>query len=251
MSLSFPSLIILLLPGFLSLWVYQGFTYEELHKKGDWHYGSLGLMFGVADLGLHSLLMQLIKRGLESCGLPFNPVFDLDAGIVMDVSFWFKYALLIVVALAVGFCFGFLARKTGYSVIGWLRRLGAKKLNVPERTTAESALDYAISEKRHAPGVAALLICILDKIDGPYKLIGFYGFNSFDPRELELSRTHLFSGLESEDAEFEFIKTRPSDAVILDSGLIVEIKPLTQEQYDDLVETLEKRYKMRNTFNAS
>lgn len=226
MSLTFPVLVILLLPGFFSLWTYRGFSYENLDKRGEAHVVALGLAFGMLDLGVYRLL-----GGRYLLNLPD------DASFLSDGGFFLRYAVLSVIALAVGMAAGLLSRSRWGTPVWWSRFWGAKLLNVNPTAVCESALHHAIQEMSRN-GVS-LLVGISEYEGGPYKALGFYYSNSREPRELVLTDTNLFRGLAGN--ELKFVRSRPSTSVLCGDGSIVTLMPLTAEQKKTLRDNLQNR----------
>jgi len=232
MSLSFPALLILLLPGFFSLWVYQGLALEDIHRRGEAHVVAIGLMFGLLNLGVWTLVDCLFCANLTIR-------FDEDVASLMQWAFVWRYALLSVLALVIGGSCGVLTRSRLGSPVWWFRNLSSKILKVNPTTSNESALNYALQEmsKNDTP----LLVGVSEYDGGPFKVLGWYHANSFEPRELALIDTHLFRGLAGK--ELQFVRSRPASSVVLDSGLIITIMPLSVEQRNDLTDSLKRRRK--------
>nr|WP_321502224.1 hypothetical protein [uncultured Dethiosulfovibrio sp.] len=63
MSLNIGDLLVQLLPGFLSLWVFSRITAENLDNRSDWILVMLGLCFGMFNLSVVSLLCLALKAG--------------------------------------------------------------------------------------------------------------------------------------------------------------------------------------------
>lgn len=233
MTLTFPELIILLLPGFFALWVYQGFSYEEINKRGDAHTVSLGLMFGMVSLGAFALLDLALP-----CDLAIR--LNGDPATLMSWRFAWRYAVLSATALLVGVVSGALCRSKAGTPVWRLRRAGAKLLKINPTTAVESALNYALQEmsKNDTP----LLIGVSDYEGGPFKVLGFYYSNSFAPQELVLTHTNLFRGLAG--IELQFVRSRRANTVVLQNGLIVTLMQLSPKQREDLIDSLEQRRTM-------
>gem|GEM_PF-5650854 len=61
MNIEFSLLLILLLPGFLSLWIYKQITVEDIDRRGEWTQVALGFCFGVLNLFIYSLISKTIN----------------------------------------------------------------------------------------------------------------------------------------------------------------------------------------------
>lgn len=237
MSLTFPLLIILLLPGFLSLWVYRGFTLEEIHKKGEWHYCALGLLFGVLNLGAFLLPSKCFIHSFVSL------LQSESAEFFISFRFWIWYFGLVISALVIGLLCGLLFARFS-SPVGFLRRIGAKILGVPCITAAESALNDLIREMYREND--ALLVGVSEYEGGSFKLLGFYHSNSLNPMEIALNETNLFRGLSGN--ELQMVRSLSSSSVLLESGLIVTLMPMTKDERTGLITRLEE---MRETIISS
>ena len=225
MSLTFPILVILLLPGFFSLWTYQGFSYEDFDKYGEAHVVALGLAFGMLDLGAYRMLGCKYLLNLPG-----------DVSFLSSGDFFLHYAWLSVIALVVGMAAGMVSRRWGTPV--WLFRLwGAELLRVNPTAACDSALHRTIQEM--SEDETPLLVGVSEYEGGPYKALGFYYSNSVEPRELVLTDTNLFRGLAGN--ELKFVRSRPSTSVLCEDGSIVTLMPLTAEQEKTLRDNLQSR----------
>ncbi|MEA4876805.1 MAG: hypothetical protein VB083_02745 [Aminobacterium sp.] len=107
-NLSF--LLILLLPGFVSLWVFKRITKENMDKRGEWMVFVLGCCFGVADIASFSILRSLLESVWPL------PVSFLAGGsnlkILFSPPFWIEYSFLSGIALFMGGFVAFLRAKS-------------------------------------------------------------------------------------------------------------------------------------------
>ena len=224
MTLTFPVLLVLLLPGFFALWVYQGLCFEDVHKRGEAHVISLGLMFGMVNLGVYALLGCLPWFSLAI-------LVDDNVAVLMSWAFLWRYVLLSILALFVGLVSGLLCRK-GWTPTAYFRRAGARLLGVNETQNTESLLHVFLQE--HTKDGSQVIIEIKNGSDS---VMGFYGGDGLDSEgEIQLWFTSLFESLTSDGLRDEILTPLEvlysPDVFLRPSGALVTVTPLSSQEYD-------------------
>jgi hypothetical protein len=145
MSFGLSELLILLMPGFLSLWVYKRISVEDLDKRSEVTQTALALFFG---------LMALMSASLVDSFTCFKAITGLRISIesergaflsLFSGEFWLGYICLIVLSLLLGFCAGILQ---GYHCLptDFLGRLGAWFLKRGPKEGCESSLRAVVNK---------------------------------------------------------------------------------------------------------
>lgn len=238
MTLSFPALLILLLPGFFSLWVYQGFCFEDVHKRGEAHVISLGLMFGMVNIGVYGLL------GLMPCFDLTLPINDNVASLTRWDFLW-RYTVLSVLALLIGLFSGLLCR-ANWTPAALLRKFGASLAHINETENTESLLHVFLQE--HTKDGSQVIIEIQSDSGS---VMGFYGGDGLNSDgEIQLTRTDLFLYLD--DGDRELLTLLPSYVFFRPNGAIIRVALLTAQQCSDLANKLDgKAYERIKAFQAA
>lgn len=150
MDMDFGLLLILLLPGFLGLWIYKQTTVEDIDRRGEWTQVAIGLCFGVTNLFVYFIFMKLILLKWPQWGLnELIPKQNAIAGLLV-INFWVCYRVLVAVALCVGVIAGIL-QGWGLLPTHFLPKLVGRILKKSVRTKHESGLRYLIEKKGHRP----------------------------------------------------------------------------------------------------
>lgn len=196
LSLNIGDLLVQLLPGFLSLWVFSRITAENLDNRSDWILVMLGLCFGMFNLSVVSLLCLALKAGGD------HPVLFSEA-------FWPWYACLVVISLVVGGIAGILRAK------GWW-----------PATVVASLASRAVGRTQEDPEYETCLRVIenhqLDEntvvrvrfMDGSGReIVGKWGGST--DSDFLVTDSHLFSA-----DDFPFGK--PYSCCVRDNGVVIE-----------------------------
>lgn len=100
MSISFPALLIYLLPGFLGLWVFKQSVQEDIDKRGESTQIAIALLLGIFAI----FLLFAVKFIL-------SPFTFLAEYISSDKNFWLPYILLCILAIFSGGIWAFISEK--------------------------------------------------------------------------------------------------------------------------------------------
>ena len=236
MSLDFSSLLLLLLPGFWSLWVYKHITSENLDKRGNWTTVSLGLCFGIFNFLVAVATVKVAGRFFYSFGITDN-LLTLEKGFftamsfkgvenIFSIKFVFSYAFLGLMALWVGAFAGCLQGK-GKLPTQYFHRKVAECLKKPNvQTSCESSLRSLMDEHiQKWPCWPEPPIVSISKIGGAPEdhVMGYYAGFSESEKQINLEDVNLFlpSNLDKEDREY--LQNLESVATVdLSSGIVVE-----------------------------
>lgn len=168
-EIAFSELLVLLLPGFLSLWVFGRVTAEDFDKRGEWTLVSLGLCFGMSNLAVLMLVSLVV---------PWVDLNNLSSGFPYALSFWASYGVLVVVALVVGGGSGVL-RASDIWPAHWVGTLGAKAAGRQARLLDyEGTLSYLENNVFHEKTIVRVssLSCRENGVVGFWAGLGDDGF---------------------------------------------------------------------------
>jgi hypothetical protein len=201
-NLDFTQLILLLLPGFWSLWIYTPFTGYDLEAR-EWQVKAMmALGFGVFNLMLLSLINLY--------------VIEIDTAGVQLLS-------VAVLSVLTGLAAGWLAQKEWLPTIIWQKLKGNSPLPY------EKALDYLSAHRRdlYAHGGPYALMKVYPVGEEDKALIGEYAWDYAKTGEVILLRTPLYKGLTLEQYDNVVINDPASNRVF-------EIYPMTGEEMNRL-----------------
>lgn len=192
MSISFPELIVCLLPGFLGLWVFKRSVQEDIDKRGEGTQTALALLFGVFALVMLSAVNQLLR--LMSCAAEYITPSALSVGtsdgvLNIDLRFCLSYAVLCVLAAFGGGLWGFLSER-GLSLTRWLPSLVCGLLGHEQKTPCESSLRGMLNEMEKADTPPSLVM-VYPLGERENALVGFWNAFSETEKELELHSLEL------------------------------------------------------------
>lgn len=255
MSLDLTTLILLLLPGFWSLWVYKHITSEDLDRRGDWTQVSMGLCFGIVTLLCFSGVLGALSWVVESFGKSALSLKGLFPGRTEGIQCLFRWSFSLyylglgVMALVVGCFSGYLQGK-GWLPTQILHKAAAKCLDRDVQTNCESALRLLMNEQ-----VPLKTLVRVSVIGGDSEVMGYYAGFSESEKQINLTQVDLFRNLDLKSRNY--IDDLESCATVeLDSGLMVEFllessEGNSKDFLDYLVDRHDKQMDSRDPLKTS
>lgn len=233
MNLDLSLVLLLLLPGFLSLWIYKQGTIEDLDRRGEWTQAVLGLCFGVANIFVYILFFEgVIKTYFGISSIPNISENDGLAALITS-GVLSRYLLLILISLFVG-TFTSLLEGRGGLPTHFLAVFVSRILVRPLRRRNESAIGALIVDMQ--PNYESI-VRIYQLGNSEKALVGTYGGFSENEQQILLQDECLFRQSIYRNGEYwkTFRENNPTRSCIsLKTGIVVEfldINKLDQAGY--------------------
>ena len=196
MSISFPALLIYLLPGFLGLWVFKRSVQEDIDRRGESTQIAIALLLGISAI----FLLFAVNFILKSCALfaeyispkALLPEKIDEAQLILsgDIKFWLSYISLCLLSIFSGGIWAFISEKN-WTITRITANFVNKCLGRWIQTPCESALRALVDEmleNKHAPSLVKVYI-LGENRDKP--LIGWWNGYSESEKEIKLTRLEL------------------------------------------------------------
>ena len=234
--------LILLFPGFLSLWVYKQITVEDLNKRGETTQIGLAAIFGTVSLMVAYYMpftgMRALEELIVSKEAPFTFMFSEE--------FWFAYAGLLVIGLLLGFTAG-IAQGKGWLPTVFLSRLAAKLLNRGPKDACESSLRAIVNDLNIPENNSPLVRVSKLGEDQSKSIIGVWGGYSETEKEIVLDYLEQCA---SDPCLNERLNVQRRRCLINhNSGIVIEFVTSGKEFNNGIMEYLCSTYvnKIKNT----
>lgn len=232
MSISFPALLIYLLPGFLGLWVFKNIVQEDLNKRGESTQIAIALLLGISAIACLCMINFLLSfspviaeyfspEALQTAGS------EGDAFLKWDAKFWVSYLVLCGCAMLSAAFWAWLRGKD-YGLTWIFSDLVNKSLKRGEQRPCESAMRALIDEMRkngHEPSLMRVY-SLIGNLDN--SLIGWWDGYSESENEVKLSLLECCDATEDLHKDFD-LQTRRC-VVNYGSGIVVEFLDLDETQ---------------------
>jgi len=152
-SLDILSLIVILLPGYWSLRVYERICFEDIHEEGDHSQFLLGLSLGIANLILGWSLSNsclFLLSGISSLHIDFGQYYwslpeIFENGALFMPHFLIILGLLVVLSPFTGTLWGILQRSS-LSPVEWIISKVCKKMEIGSRTKNSDNINFIMDE---------------------------------------------------------------------------------------------------------
>ena len=232
MSISFPALLIYLLPGFLGLWVFKNIVQEDLNKRGESTQIAVALLLGIsaiACLCAANFLLSCWPRVAEYVSpnaLQIN-LEDSQITVAWSAKFWVSYIMLCLFAMASGAVWAWL-REKNLGLTWIISDIVNKSLKRGVQRPCESAMRALIDEMRkggHEPSLMRVYSLIGNRDNS---LIGWWDGYSESENEVKLSLLECCDATEDLHKDFD-LQTRRC-VVNYDSGIVIEFLDLDETQ---------------------
>lgn len=245
MSISFPALLIYLLPGFLGLWVFKRSVQEDIDKRGESTQIAIALLLGISAI----FLLFIVNFILKSCALfaeyispqallPEKPD-EVQLILTSDVKFWISYISLCVFAIFSGGLWAFISEK-GWTLTRIMSHCVCVVLKHGEKLPCESAI-RALTDEMLSAGHEPSLLKIYGLGENQNKpLIGWWDGYSESEKEIRLKFLECCDTIPELLEQFN-IQTRRC-LLNYDSGIVIEFLELDQEQAKGFENYLIKKY---------
>lgn len=195
MSISFPALLIYLLPGFLGLWVFKNIVQEDLNKRGESTQIAVALLLGIsaiACLCAVNFLLSCWPRVAEYVSpnaLQIN-LEDSQITVAWSAKFWVSYIMLCLFAMVSGAVWAWL-REKDYGLTWIFADFVNKRLRRGLRVPCESAMRALVDEMRaggHEPSLVKVYSLIGNRDTA---LMGWWNGYSESEKEIDLRLLEL------------------------------------------------------------
>lgn len=232
MSISFPALLIYLLPGFLGLWVFRNIVQEDLNKRGESTQIAVALLLGIsaiACLCAANFFLSFWPNVAEYVS-PDALQINLDDSRLTDAwsaKFWVSYIMICIFSMASAALWAWLREKNygaTWVLSNWINKCLKRGLRVP----CESAMRALIDEMRaggHEPSLVKVYSLIGDRDTA---LMGWWNGYSESEKEIDLSLLELCDADTALRKDFDL---QPRRCLINHaSGIVVEFLDIDEEQ---------------------
>lgn len=249
MSISFPALLIYLLPGFLGLWVFKNSVQEDIDKRSESTQIAIALLLGISAIGL-LFLVKFILSFSPSLAAYFSPdaLLPQDVGLeneahmilAGDMKFWTSYVTLCFLALLCGALSAYL-REKGLGLTWILSDVVNKRLNRWVNRPCESGMRALIDEMREK-GREPSLVRVYSLIGGrDTALLGWWDGYSEKDKELKLSLLECCDAALGLEKDFD-LQTRRC-LVNYASGVVLEFLDIDARQAERFEEYVKGEYR--------
>ncbi len=192
MPLNLTTLLVLLLPGFWSTWVYQKISRDDKKYNGEWMNAAMGFSFGIVNLGIFTVGTWYVGLLLDRSLTPFLVVNDLLW--LNEWRFWLSFAFIALIAHSTGYFAGLLQLKREIPTLLLSKKAyGTAGFNIG--TGCESALRFIVDNNIPKDCIAR----VYKLGPEPNPIVGIYDGASND--EISLRDKALFR--EDEDYRME------------------------------------------------
>ena len=236
MSISFPALLIYLLPGFLGLWVFKGVVQEDIDQRSESTQIAIALLLGISAIA--SLFLLNFMLGFSpSFAEYFSPDALQPKGVgdghevqlilTGDMKFWTSYITLCFLSLLCGALSAWV-REKGFSLTWILSDAVNRRLNRWVSRPCESGMRALIDEMREK-GHEPSLVRVYSLIGGrDMALIGWWDGYSEKDNELKLSFLECCEAASDLAKDFD-LQTRRC-LVNCESGIVIEFLDTDESQ---------------------
>ena len=249
MSISFPALLIYLLPGFLGLWVFKNSVQEDIDKRSESTQIAIALLLGISAIGL-LFLVKFILSFSPSLSSYFSPdaLLPKDVGtenevqmiLSDDMKFWTSYMTLCFLALLCGALSAYL-REKGLGLTWILSDVVNKRLKRWIKRPCESGMRALVDEIREK-GNEPSLVRVYSILGGrSTSLIGWWDGYSEQDKELKLSLLECCDAAADLEKEFD-LQTRRC-LVNYESGMVIEFLDIDEMQAEGFEKYVKEMYR--------
>lgn len=245
MSISFPALLIYLLPGFLGLWVFKNIVQEDIDKRGESTQIAIALLLGISAIAW-LCIVHFALSWCPSLADYFSPmalqVTSDEKNMLMNwnVKFWVSYITLCYFALKSGqWCAHLREKRWGLTQI-FADRVN-KRLKRGLRVPCESAMRALIDEMRakgHEPSLVKIYSLIGDRDNA---LIGWWEGYSESEKEIRLSLLECCDAATGLRKDFDLQVRRC--IVNHASGIVIELLDVDEAQSAGFEEYMRVMYR--------
>ena len=245
MSISFPALLIYLLPGFLGLWVFKRSVQEDIDRRGESTQIAIALLLGISAI----FLLFAVNFILKSCALfaeyispkALLPEKIDEAQLILsgDIKFWLSYISLCLLSIFSGGIWAFISEK-GLTPTRIVSHHVCNILKHGEKTPCESAIRSLVDEmgeKGYEPSLVRI-----------YKLgenrdnfiIGWWNGYSESEKEIKLTLLECCDSATELPKEFD-LQVRQC-LISYESGIVIEFLDINKENAAAFDKYIRKKY---------
>lgn len=242
MNIDFSLLLILLLPGFLGLWVYKQISVEDIDRRGEWTQVALGFCFGVLNLFVYSLTSKLLIRIFPLLKNDLSIPIKNQINGLMEIKFWGIYAFLVIIALINGMVVGLMQ---GWKILPthFLPKIAGKILKKEVQTKDETGLGKLIDELKPRYTTVVRIY----PLGYPGKaLVGMFGGFSESEGQVLIQDECLFRQkvLDDQGNNWETFQTDLPSRTCVDfnKGIVVEFQNTPQNYQEEYRAWLMKKF---------
>ena len=232
MSISFPALLIYLLPGFLGLWVFKNIVQEDLNKRGESTQIAVALLLGISAiaclcatnfiLGFWPSVAEYVSPNALQINLDDSQITE-----AWSAKFWVSYTMLCLFAMLSGAVWAWL-REKDYGLTWIFADFVNKRLKRGLRVPCESAMRALVDEMRadgHEPSLVKVYSLIGSRDTA---LMGWWNGYSESEKEVDLRLLELCDADTALRKDFDL---QPRRCLVNHaSGIVVEFLDLDESQ---------------------
>jgi hypothetical protein len=187
MALNLLTLLVLLLPGFWSAWVYWKISRDDKQETNEWSTVALGFSFGIVNLGIFTMGNLALQYLFQ---IP-RVLFDIgdDLSWLSEWQFWVSFFIIAVIAHIIGYLAGLL-RLAGKIPALMLAKKASQRTGGNIGTGYKSSLKFIV--EKEIPKYCITRIYKLGEESKP--IVGLYKGTSGD--EIQLCGKPLFREFE-------------------------------------------------------
>ena len=244
MSISFPALLIYLLPGFLGLWVFKNSVQEDIDRRGESTQIAIALLLGISAIaclcGVNFALSRwpniaeyCSPRALQLVGNETQMILNWNA------KFWVSYIVLCFCALFSGAIWA-LFREMGCGLTWKISDCVNRFLKRGVQRPCESAMRALVDEMRQKGNEPSLLRIYSLTGNRDNSLIGWWDGYSESEREIKLSLLECCDAATDLSKDFDL---QPRRCVVsYASGIVIEFLDIDKTQADGFEAYVKKKY---------
>ena len=244
MSISFPALLIYLLPGFLGLWVFKNTVQEDIDKRSESTQIAIALLIGISAIALLCLVNFMLSFS-PSIAEYFSPnAFENEARMLLtgDLKFWTSYITLCLLALLCG-ALSALLREKGFGLTWIMSDAVNRRLHRWVNRPCESGMRALIDEMREK-GNEPSLVRVYSLIGNrDTALIGWWDGYSEKDKVLKLSLLECCTAASGLEKDFD-LQTRRC-LVNCETGIVVEFLDINEKQAEGFEEYVKGMYRQK------
>lgn len=248
MSISFPELVIYLLPGFLGLWTFKHIVQEDIDRRSESTQIAIALLLGISAIILLFMLNFILgfislsfAKYISPNALSLRVEEGREVRLILDggMEFLVSYIVLCVCAVLSGGMWGVVSEK-GLTCTRRVSNFFNLYLKRSIQTPCESAMRALIDEMTetgHSPSLVRIYSLGENRDNF---LIGWWDGYSESERELKLKLLECCDAATELSKEFD-LQTRRC-LVSYESGIVIEFLDIDEHSAASFEKYVKKRY---------
>lgn len=245
MSISFPALLIYLLPGFLGLWVFKRSVQEDIDRRGESTQIAIALLLGISAIFLLFAVnfilspFTFLAEYISPDALLPKTVDEIQLILTGNKKFWVSYISLCILAILSGGFWALISEK-GLTLTRIVSRYVCNILKHGEKIPCESAMRSLIdemSEKGYEPSLVRIYSLGENRDNS---IIGWWNGYSESEKEIKLNLLECCDSAIELPKEFD-LQTRQC-LINYESGIVIELLDIDKKQAEGFEKYVKEQY---------